>query len=271
MVSFLNTRAQKHDELFNQALEILGNLNSSSSCNKLAATKLVTSCKSIGRNPEISYDLDKYLALEHVRSMYAARLALCELSGAGIPVPSPCRLVNVSPSSRKRLFGGYTKTQLTSSDCEPVPAEELEPCLKSLESRPQWWTSYSNSRQNAMIICQASRSEIDKQDILETYTSILQSSSRLSDGLHEALRVAAEESAKSKAFAHSVDLLRKQTLQEMEESTSSFMVKLSENIESRFGSLAATVSSTMERFHIGVSSLEEVSQVILSSTCASNL
>ncbi|KAL4759337.1 putative nuclear membrane fusion protein Kar5 [Aspergillus foveolatus] len=241
------------------ALQLLETLNSSSSCNKLAATKLVSSCKSIGRNAESTGGSDTYLTLESVRSLYAARLAICELREAGIPTPSACRLVDHFQPPRRGLWGRNPKSSFV-TDFDNMPKSDFEPCIRVLESRPQWWTSYSNSKQNAVIICQASRIEIDKEDILETYNSILHSSAKLSDGLHEALRTAAEESTKSRAFVQSTELLRKEMLREMQESTSTLLERMFHNLETRLGLLTEALSSTLQRFRLGLSSLEGVSQ-----------
>lgn len=258
LVSFLNSKTQKHDGIFSEALKLLESINSSSSCNKLAATKLVTSCKSIGRNLGTPTDSDIYLALEYVRSLYAARLAICEISGAGISIPSPCQPMNVSPAPKKARFSFYTKHNTIVSDDDPGRKEELGPCLRSLESRPQWWTSYSNSKQNAMVICHASRSEIEKEDILATYNTILQSSTKLSDGLLEALRVAIEESARGRAFMRSTELLRNEALREMEESTSSLVIRMSHKIETRFASFTESISSVLNAIHVGFSEIQTV-------------
>ncbi|KAL4922442.1 hypothetical protein BDW62DRAFT_197116 [Aspergillus aurantiobrunneus] len=257
LISFLNSKTQKYDELFTKALTLLESIKSSPSCNRIAATKLVTSCQSIGRTPDTPGDSHTYLALENFRSLYAVRLAICELNGAGISIPPPCHPVNVLPPPRKGIFGRHTKNSPTTSDCDTVSKKELEPCLKSLESRPQWWTSYSNSRQNAIVICQASRSEIDKEDTLDTYNTILQSSTKLSVGLQEALRMAAEESAKSRAFVQATEVLRNQTLRDMEKSTSSLFVRLSHDLESHFGSFTEAISSALKIFHNGFLSLEK--------------
>ncbi|KAL4770487.1 hypothetical protein BDW60DRAFT_209148 [Aspergillus nidulans var. acristatus] len=256
LVTFLDSRTRKHNELFTKAVQLLETLNSSSSCNKLAATKLVSSCKSIGRNAESTGGSDTYLTLESVRSLYAARLAICELREAGIPTPSACRSVDRFQSPRRGLWGRPTRNSFVTDEFDNIPKSDFEPCIRVLESRPQWWTSYSNSKQNAVIICQASRIEIDKEDILETYNSILHSSAKLSDGLYEALRIAAEESAKSRAFAQSTELLRKEMLREMQESTSTLLERMFHNFETRLGLLTEALSSTLKRFRLGLSSLE---------------
>ncbi|RDW81450.1 putative nuclear membrane fusion protein Kar5 [Aspergillus mulundensis] len=256
LASFLQSRTQKHDEIFTEALQLLENLNCSSSCNKLAATKLVSSCTSIGRRPEGPGNPDAYLALETVRSLYAARLAICEISGAGRSVPAPCSSINGPPPPRRGFWGRPTQNIIATDDYDQIQKADLEPCLRDLESRPQWWTSYSNSKQNAVVICQASRTEIDKEDILETYHSILQSSVKLSNGLHEALRMAAEESAKSRAFAEAIELLREEALRDIEKSTSSLMEKVTYNLETGLSLFSESISSALERIQLKYSGLE---------------
>ncbi|KAL4865598.1 hypothetical protein BDV12DRAFT_200008 [Aspergillus spectabilis] len=261
LISFLKSRAQNQDESFTQATELLESIKlSSPSCNQVAASKLITSCESIGRKPDISMDSDTYLALENVRSLYAARLAVCELSGAGASTPSPCRQINAPPGKQKRGFDFFFKHNAATVTTESVPREVLEPCLKSLESRPQWWTSYSNNRQNAVVICQAARIENEKDEILELYNTILKSSINLSDALQAALRVAAEESSSHRAFVHSTELLREEMLREAEESTSSFkraFGRVSQELETSYRSVIEGISSALGSVHTGVMKVEK--------------
>ncbi|KAL4908737.1 hypothetical protein BDW74DRAFT_173967 [Aspergillus multicolor] len=259
LVSIIHSNTKNRDEIFTEAVHLLENLNSSSSCNKLAATKLVSSCQAIGRGPEGPGDPDAYITLEFVRSLYAARLAICEISGAGRSVPIPCSSINGPPPTKRGFWGRSTQVIAPDDDDDDDQIQKavLEPCLRDLESRPQWWTSYSNSKQNAVVICQASRAEIDKEDILETYHSILQSSTKLSSGFHEALRMAAEESAKSKAFAEAVELLRKDTLRSLEESTSSLIATVTHKLELALSPMLERISSALERLHLKHSTLEE--------------
>lgn len=84
--------------------------------------------------------------MEEVRATYAAQLAICELRGADSLILPHCDLdvqnVVVPPMEPRK--------------------HRLKECLKSLESKAQWWTSYSNSKQNAIVLCQAARIEIER-------------------------------------------------------------------------------------------------------------
>ena len=124
-----------------KAIELLESMQSAPTCNKLATSNLLSSCQSIeGSSP------DRGSSLEGIKAAYAAQLALCELRNVGAEPPEQCRLVVFD--------NGTADLNLNSA--------ELRDCLRSLESRPQWWTSYSNNIQNAVVMCRAARIEIEK-------------------------------------------------------------------------------------------------------------
>ena len=128
--------------IYTNAVQLLSSMQNSPSCNRLATSTLLESCQSIdssNHNAEVS--------LEDVRSVYAAQLAMCEIESAGTAVPQTCK--SLSTPHQMRGFKSIRKDQLGS-------------CLQSLESKPQWWISYSNSKQNAMVMCQAARVDIEK-------------------------------------------------------------------------------------------------------------
>ena len=122
-------------------------MQGSSSCNRLATSTLLGSCQSIdgsNQNAEVS--------LEDVRSVYAAQLAMCEIVSAGSAIPQTCKSLASSLGTEFHQISGF----------KSIRRDQLGLCLQSLESKPQWWTSYSNSKQNAMVMCQAARVDIEK-------------------------------------------------------------------------------------------------------------
>ena len=133
--------------IYSHALQLLSAMQGSPSCNRIAASMLLDSCHSIDGSIQ-----DAETSFEDARSIYAAQLAMCEIVSAESPIPDSCRsLIPV----------------LDSKVHQPLPQKsirkgQLSQCLQSLESRPQWWTSYSNSRQNAVVMCQAARVDIEK-------------------------------------------------------------------------------------------------------------
>ena len=117
------------------------------SCNRLAASTLIDSCHSIDGSKH-----DAEVSFEDVRSIYAAQLALCEIMSAESVIPQPCQALAPALDSKRHK----------AASIKSVRKIQLSQCLQSLESRPQWWTSYSNSRQNAVVMCQAARVDIEK-------------------------------------------------------------------------------------------------------------
>ncbi|KAF7718287.1 Uncharacterized protein PECH_002889 [Penicillium ucsense] len=251
-VSYLTSKNHQHDSVFTQAVHLLQSLNTSPSCNRLAATKLVTSCQELGRKshsgPHINQELDL------TRSIYAARLAICELEGASALIPQPCIPVAVtmptqSTSSHLKFFRRFTPTN---PDENGLSKPELELCLKALESRPQWWTSYSNNRQNAMIICQASRIETEKDEILNLHQAIAEGTIKLNEGLQEALRQAEKSAAEQQEFLQRVLALQQQVSKELEQkrrAVEGIFDKTMRRMEHGFETVNAAISTTLSRLH----------------------
>lgn len=260
LVSFLGAKSHRHDAIFTEAIHLLESMRSSSSCNRIAATRLVTSCQSIGGKSD-HIESDTNVALDHLRSLYAARLAICELNGAGTTTPGPCVPLTVLPQRKKGFLGFSNKYKPQINTEESVPTDILEPCLRSLESRPQWWTSYSNSRQNAMVICQASRIENEKEELLELHRFVVESTLKLSHGLQEALRVAAEDSAQHKAFMDVIATMRLKLVHEIEQSENLFqraIATMLRDIGSGVDSAVTGVTSVFERVQMKAEALEKV-------------
>ena len=128
-----------HYDYFAVAKDRLAVMEHSSTCKRTATMKLFSTCESIESSS--STDLD----LETVQNFYSAHLAICELDGAHANLPSHCRLGLPSDSSELASF------------LHDDGARQLKRCLTDLQSRSQWWTSYSNNRRDAYILCKAMR------------------------------------------------------------------------------------------------------------------
>lgn len=216
LVAFLNSKSSQQDTIFTEAIQLLESMKSSPSCNRIAATRLLASCQSAETNTKDSAT-DASMILDNVKSLYAARLAVCELTGAGAAIPSSCSPLHVSIKQGREALKSVAGDRSGSKMVDSIPTTLLESCLKSLESRPQWWTSYSNSRQNAMVICQAARIEIEKDELLELHRAVAENTLKLNEGLQEAVRNAAAVSAQHRAFVHATELMRSDLLRELEE------------------------------------------------------
>ena len=163
LTSLVRVPLDGQSEIYSQALQLLESMQSSPSCDRLAASRLLTSCQSIDEEYPSSE-----VALDKIKSIYSAQLAVCELKGAGLAIPPHCDGIVPTESAKEngRFFAVWSErgrgTEPPSSDHGNVDDQQLNRCLKSLESKPQWWTSYSNSRQNALVMCRAARVDIEK-------------------------------------------------------------------------------------------------------------
>ncbi|KAJ5256491.1 hypothetical protein N7505_011642 [Penicillium chrysogenum] len=258
-VSFLSSRAQDQDSIFNEAVRILDSMRSSPSCNRLAATKLVNSCQTFSDGKD-GAQTDSPETLDILRSVYAARLALCEIDGTGTPMPPPCLPVTVSPPPQKKRFGFVSRHRGSDPVSDEVPKELLEQCLRTLESRPQWWTSYSNSRQNALVICHASRIETEKEELIDLHRSIAKSSLKLNNGLQEALLNATTQSAQQHSFIQAVQSLQEKIVSDMEATDSVFkrtFGRFIREIEAGISSLQGSISMALSNVQTGTGVLEK--------------
>ena len=145
----------QHSEVYDNALVILNGMQSSPSCHRLAASTLLNACQTFNAPPDQAEE-----SLEDIRSQYAAQLAICEIVSAGSDVPIQCR--SLIPSTHTSTVTAPGPSGRAESTFRHTQKRHLGHCLKTLESRPQWWTSYSNNRQNAAVMCQAARVDIEK-------------------------------------------------------------------------------------------------------------
>ena len=145
LASLIKPNLDDSKAFYNHALQIISSLEASPSCNRIATSTLLDSCHSIDGSKK-----DAETQTEDVRSIYAAQLALCEIASAGSSIPQSCKALTSQPKSLQQ--GKQIRLR----------KNQINDCLGSLESRPQWWTSYSNNRQSAVMICKAARIYADK-------------------------------------------------------------------------------------------------------------
>ena len=150
----------ERSEIYAEALSLLTSMQAAPSCNRMAASALLAGCQTIDGSAA-SFES----SIEQAKSIYAAQLALCELQSAGSAIPHQCK--SLEPTKTKARdpgpsgFANAARGQTSSGQIDVTPSQ-LSQCLQALESRPQWWTSYSNSRQNAVVMCKAAREDIAK-------------------------------------------------------------------------------------------------------------
>lgn len=157
----LGSSPDSQSQVYTQALHLLDSLRASPSCNRVAASTLIHSCQSIDGSMSENEELQ-----EDVKSIYAAQLAICEIKDAGSRPPGTCE--SFLPDKHLQLSRKLTHSSDQISGMASALKRKLGSCLQSLEARPQHWTSYSNNRQNAVVMCQAARIQIEKGEHTHT-------------------------------------------------------------------------------------------------------
>ena len=167
------------------------------SCFKIASSALLHSCSamegSMDHHDNIKRGSDLFVQEE--ADVYSARLAVCELSGADIIVPNECQaFIPRDSNSRKRTFGGLfgsrgsTKPRELFQFYDEITETNLKQCRKALGTSSQAWTSYSNNRQNAVVMCRAMRSEIEKDETIHVGKVLAGISTAAAESFEEVLR-----------------------------------------------------------------------------------
>ncbi|KAH0291750.1 hypothetical protein M436DRAFT_62843 [Aureobasidium namibiae CBS 147.97] len=163
------------------------------SCQKLASQALLNTCSELDHATSLATDKGIDVMLERSKSIYATRLAICELMDANANIPPSCSpfrpIENASKFNGFRGFivnGRFTKPTAPRSFDD---SGDLDHCSASLSSNPVWWTSYSNARQNAVLLCHSMRAELDKDDMVEKmklmFEAVMEASSVMADTTEE--------------------------------------------------------------------------------------
>ncbi|MCJ1313156.1 hypothetical protein MMC25_006833 [Agyrium rufum] len=217
-----------------KAVELLTSMQSAPTCNRVATATLLTSCQSIDGSGPNHED-----TLETVKATYAAQLALCELRNAGAETPSQCKILPAT-ASFITPDSSMNRRQLTN-------------CLRSLESRPQWWTSYSNNAQNAVIICRAARVEIEKDSMIELTKSMITTSATVDETLSRVTEHLRQAIMDQQRFATAVQSFHDQLTKDLELSSTRARSSIADLVEatkatlqSTFGSLQSVVQPMKE-------------------------
>ncbi|KAF3492398.1 uncharacterized protein GIQ15_01915 [Arthroderma uncinatum] len=210
----LHTNPAEHNDIFSEALQLLDSMQHAPSCNQRAVANLITSCQvfSSGKSERGQYSA---LDLDNVKSLYAARLAICEVTGAGAAVPNQCLAILPSRDNEKPIYTFKRQVSQESEEKDVIPEKLLAPCLRSLESKPQWWTSYSNSRQNAAVMCHAARLDVEKEELLNHHRALTEVTSGLTEHLNRSLENGYTQARRQKEFLQAVDDLRLKLLRDL--------------------------------------------------------
>lgn len=218
--------------------QLLETWDNKPACHKAATRLLIVSCKSIKEdvtNPQPSIE-----NLENTKSIFAARLAICELRDAGVSTPSQCIPITA--------VSGDVPGKITSGD--------LRACLKTLESKPQSWTSYSNSRQDSVAICAFSRADIMKDEGLELLRLLTTVGYGVSQALADAHLYATSQQEAEMAFGEALKAVHEEQLRDL--------AHLKES-STQLNEVASHVSDTIRLANITAADLNQLIETIFLS------
>nr|KAK5448684.1 hypothetical protein LTR18_001772 [Exophiala xenobiotica] len=157
LTDLLAFRDMEQDPVFQKAMQVINNLANQSTCHQSAAAQLLVTCKASGKSATPASG--KHELLERSKSVYAVRVAVCETGEGRAAVPATCRPVLDIP---QRLQG----------EIDVVSSKSLAACLEALLVEHYYWTSYSNNRQDANTLCQASTLEASRLEALHSYQKL---------------------------------------------------------------------------------------------------
>lgn len=183
-----------------RVLDIVRSVESMPSCAKIATSNLMHSCSSLegsilNEDAELNRGSDLFIADE--MGLYAARLAVCELNEAGSTIPNGCEAFVPSQGMKKQ--SGFRSFWTRAGPTNPTPCygcyddvtqAQSKQCINALYSVPQTWTSFSNSKQNAVTICRAMRSEIDREEQVHISEILAETAVAATDNLRDAYKQA---------------------------------------------------------------------------------
>lgn len=215
LTSLLQPSPVERGKIYAEAMQLLAAMRSSPSCHQRAATDLISSCRILEGKPE-DHGRESSLRLDQFKSLYAARLAVCELNGAGAAIPDCCTSI-LNSEEVDRGQQSFHTFERSSPQQQQAVRSQLETCLRALESRPQWWTSYSNNRQNAAVMCQAARFDIERDELLNHHRKLAEITFGLTASLNQSLADAVNEAAYQRAFLDTINESRLKMIHDMQD------------------------------------------------------
>ncbi|PSK54832.1 Nuclear fusion protein KAR5 [Elsinoe australis] len=178
------TAVRVKDTPVKNSVDAIVDIHSMPPCNKIATAQLIQSCDALERDSDSVF--------EGLRSKYAVRLAICEITGAGLSAPKACSKLVPSPDMvRKVTVKGAFKNGLLTSPTfaypkyDDMPDGQFQGCLNSLSATSQFWTSYSNNLQNAVTICKSKKMDLMVEGLYSASEHLQELFSNTSDKLKD--------------------------------------------------------------------------------------
>lgn len=151
--SLLLARGGSESKVLVKAKQLIRDLSSSTTCAHAPIARLLRQCKEIKPKHEDSHS--EY-QLNNAESVYAISMALCEAYQARVTAPSACQ-----------IFEKMLERPLPDMSVEIIRSSDIEACSAVLYDTPGW-TSYSTYKSNARLLCDSSRTDYQREELLQT-------------------------------------------------------------------------------------------------------
>lgn len=165
----LLTRSSHDSPSLEAAKRIIDELNSGPACAHAPTVRLIRQCKLISPKNQDSSATDQ---LDNARYVYALSMSACEMQKAREVLPPRCQ-----------MFTNLLDAPMGERDVSIVPNSNIDSCLESIKSKHYYWTTYDNFRQQSSSLCDSSRLDHDREDLLAHYKQSLTVHSELLDAL----------------------------------------------------------------------------------------
>jgi hypothetical protein len=240
-------------------VSLLRSLTDKPECYKTATHQLITSCQSIREDtlhPKPSLE-----DLEKRKSIFAARLAICELREANANTPPQCKPIL---SSSVAAYGGSSSSPSQPSADQQVRDDELRACLRALEAKPQSWTSYSNNRQHAALLCDVSRNQIIKDEALSLFHLLIGLGPDFVQALSDAFQHANLLQEAQTAFAKAFKDLHTEQVRDLAGAHQAYKAVIQESSD-QLTNIVSHVSDTIRSANGSVTNLKQMVEAVFLS------
>lgn len=211
---------------FGNTLKLLDELERKSSCFRDAARSLELDCSAFEGADDTN-----------LRVIYAVRLTMCELQASRVEVPTACDMSHLETY------------------------EDTLACLDGLQTRGQWWTTYSGYFKAVAEMCHVSRQEVEKDVLLEFHRNLTLTQVQLVETLYEQLDEVRHLLAEREAMSSMFDTFKKNLFTSFENVLST----LNETNDQAVSSVSTTVSGVVHIFEDFVVSLRSESSAQIAS------